>query len=161
MGTREKALRLNLESPAYGSFAEIGAGQEVARWFFAVGGAAGTVAKTISAYDMSVSDALYGPAQRDVSRQRLEAMLKQEFAQLIESGARVEPRRCQRGSSRSPTRWPREAVTVRKAEATAGWACGSRHRREQEPSQVIVHAYLLDSSGGARAGECWACSAST
>jgi len=82
--TRQKALALNLEATTYGAFAEIGAGQEVARWFFSVGGAAGTVAKTISAYDMAVSTGLYGPAQRYVSRQRLEAMLEQEFAQLLE-----------------------------------------------------------------------------
>ena len=89
--TRQKALSLNLDGTTYGTFAEIGAGQEVARWFFSVGGAAGTVAKTISAYDMAVSDALYGPAQRYVSRQRLEAMLEQEFGQLregLEAGAR-------------------------------------------------------------------------
>src|SRR6266850_6306908 len=66
--TRQKALALNLEATTYGTFAEIGAGQEVARWFFSVGGAAGTVAKTISAYDMAVSTELYGPAQRYVSR---------------------------------------------------------------------------------------------
>src|ERR1700758_1923231 len=82
-GTRQKALALNLDAKTYGTFAEIGAGQEVARWFFSVGGAAGTVAKTISAYDMAVSDALYGPTPRYVSRQRLEAMLEHEFAQLV------------------------------------------------------------------------------
>src|SRR5437867_8003414 len=60
-GTRDKALAINLDRTKYGTFAEIGAGQEVARWFFHVGGAAGTVAKTISAYDMAVSDAVYGP----------------------------------------------------------------------------------------------------
>jgi hypothetical protein len=60
-GTAQKALKLNLDAITYGTFAEIGAGQEVARWFFSVGGAAGTVAKTGSAYDMAVSDALYGP----------------------------------------------------------------------------------------------------
>src|SRR5688572_33236379 len=81
-GTRQKALALNLDGTKYGTFAEIGGGQEVARWFFAVGGAAGTVAKTISAYDMAVSDGLYGPAKRYVSRQRLEAMLAQEFGEL-------------------------------------------------------------------------------
>jgi hypothetical protein len=79
---RQKALSLNLDATRYGTYAEIGGGQEVARWFFSVGSAAGTVAKTISAYDMAVSDALYGPTQRYVSRQRLEAMLEQEFVQL-------------------------------------------------------------------------------
>src|SRR5438128_6872033 len=80
--TRQKARALNLDATTYGTFAEIGGGQEVARWFFSVGGAAGTVAKTISAYDMAVSDALYGSTRRYVSRQRLEAMLEQEFVQL-------------------------------------------------------------------------------
>ena len=80
--TNRKALTINLEDKQYGTFAEIGAGQEVARWFFSVGGAAGTVAKTISAYDMAVSDGLYGPAKRYVSRQRLEAMLEHEFVKL-------------------------------------------------------------------------------
>src|SRR3954465_13749728 len=82
--TRDKALKLNLVATTYGTVAEIGGGQEVRRWFFAVGGAAGTVAKTISAYDMGVSDALYGRADRYVSRQRLEAMLQQEFAQVLQ-----------------------------------------------------------------------------
>src|SRR3954462_2956110 len=82
--TRDKALALNLDATTYGTFAEIGGGQEVARWFFSVGGAAGPVAKSISAYDMAVSDSLYGPAKRFVSRQRLEAMLEQEYTQLLE-----------------------------------------------------------------------------
>jgi hypothetical protein len=57
--THRKALTLNLDPSTFGSFAEIGAGQEVARWFLVVGGASGTVAKTISAYDKEVSDDLY------------------------------------------------------------------------------------------------------
>ena len=76
--THAKALRINLDQRRYGTFAEIGAGQEVVRWFFRVGGAAGTVAKSMSAYDMIVSDAIYGEADRYVSRGRLEAMLKHE-----------------------------------------------------------------------------------
>ena len=63
---------------------EIGAGQEVARCFFHVGGAAGTIAKTISAYDMRVSDAIYGPSDRYVSRNRLQAMLDYEFNLILE-----------------------------------------------------------------------------
>ena len=65
------------------SFAEIGAGHEVARWFLVVGGAYGTVAKTISAYDKEVNDDLYGSGSRYVSKQRLEAMLDNEWAQLV------------------------------------------------------------------------------
>jgi hypothetical protein len=70
--TRQKALSINLGPASYGAFAEIGGGQEVARWFFQVGGAAGTVAKTVSAYDMAMGDAIYGSAPRYVSRQRLQ-----------------------------------------------------------------------------------------
>src|SRR5215475_15093627 len=84
LDTSQKALQINLDANRYGTFAEIGAGQEVARWFFRVGGAAGTVAKTISAYDMEVSDAIYGPTDRYVSRRRLQAMLEYEFSQLLE-----------------------------------------------------------------------------
>jgi len=84
LSTHDKALQINLDPAKYGAFAEIGAGQEVARWFFRVGGAAGTVAKTISAYDMAVSDAIYGPADRYVSRQRLQAMLTYEYDLLVE-----------------------------------------------------------------------------
>ena len=79
----QKALSLNLDATAFGSFAEIGAGQEVARWFLRVGGASGTVAKTISAYDKEVSDDLYGSGTRYVSQPRLLAMLDNEWAQLL------------------------------------------------------------------------------
>ena len=77
--THHKALNLNLAPTIFGSFAEIGAGQEVARWFLVVGGASGTVAKSISAYDKEVSDHLYGAGSRYVSRQRLEAMVENEL----------------------------------------------------------------------------------
>jgi hypothetical protein len=79
-----KALELNLDGKVYGTFAEIGAGQEVARRFFHVGAAAGTVAKTMSAYDMTFSDAIYGPVRRYVSRERLSGMLDHEFNLLRE-----------------------------------------------------------------------------
>jgi len=78
LSTRDKALHTNLDQQRYGTFAEIGAGQEVARWFFRVGGAAGSIAKTISAYDMQVSDAIYGKTPRYVCRERLEDMLEYE-----------------------------------------------------------------------------------
>src|SRR5437667_7462517 len=84
IGTDEKALHINLDSAKYGTFAEIGAGQEVARWFFRVGGAAGTIAKTMSAYDMTISDAIYGAADRYVTRQRLHSMLEHEYTLLEE-----------------------------------------------------------------------------
>src|SRR6187401_570815 len=76
--TERKALTINLDAKRYGAFAEIGAGQEVVRWFFRVGGAAGTIAKSMSAYDMKVSDAIYGECDRYVCRKRLEDMLSHE-----------------------------------------------------------------------------------
>src|SRR5437762_1515058 len=82
LDTHHKALTLNLDPTIFGSFAEIGAGQEVARWFLRVGAASGTVAKAISAYDKEVSDDLYGAGTRYVSRQRLEAMLDREWDEL-------------------------------------------------------------------------------
>jgi hypothetical protein len=141
--TRDKALTLNLDGTSYGTFAEIGAGQEVSRWFFSVGGAAGTVAKTISAYDMSVSDSLYGRAPRYVSRQRLEAMLAHEFDQLVDSLAPT------RGGT---TRFFAFADTVAtrghaQPGSGRGWA-GVRFqaRPGDQPSDVIVHVHLLDSA---------------
>jgi hypothetical protein len=83
LDTHHKALTLNLDQSKFGSFAEIGAGQEVARWFLVAGAASGTVAKTISAYDKEVSDDLYGSGSRYVSKQRLEAMLESEWKQLL------------------------------------------------------------------------------
>ncbi len=84
LDTHQKALQINLDPRWYGTFAEIGAGQEVVRWFFRVGGAAGTIAKSMSAYDMTVSDAIYGQTERYVSRQRLQAMLDHEHKLNIE-----------------------------------------------------------------------------
>jgi len=79
LSTYEKALAINLDVKRYGVFAEIGAGQETANWFFRVSGSSGTVAKTISAYDMTMSDAIYGKAQRYVSESRLSSMLEYEY----------------------------------------------------------------------------------
>src|SRR5690348_3344500 len=84
VGTSKKAFQINLDPKRYGTFAEIGAGQEVARRFFQVGGASGTIAKTISAYDMTFSDAIYGPTDHYVSRLRLFTMLDHEYDLLIE-----------------------------------------------------------------------------
>src|ERR1700684_1594965 len=82
--TTQKARRINFDAPIYGTFAEIGAGQEVARLFFHAGGASGTIAKSISAYDMVFSDAIYGKAPRYVSRERLTTMLDHEYQLLLE-----------------------------------------------------------------------------
>jgi hypothetical protein len=140
-GTRRKALALNLDAKTYGTFAEIGAGQEVARWFFSVGGAAGTVAKTISAYDMAVSDALYGSTSRYVSRQRLESMLEHEFARLRDG---LEPAR---GDAKCFFAFANTVTTgsFRHPGPGRGWL-GVRFqaRPHDEPSSVIVHAHLRD-----------------
>ena len=84
LGTKQKALRINLDRRIYGSFAEIGAGQDVAANFFKAGGASGTIAKTISAYDMAFSDAIYGeePSGRYVCEPRLVKMLNREYKLL-------------------------------------------------------------------------------
>src|ERR1700733_1556130 len=84
LSTHQKALNVNLDPATFGSFAEIGAGQEVVRWFLVVGGASGTVAKSISAYDKEVSDGLYGVGARYVSKERLQAMLDSEWNQLAQ-----------------------------------------------------------------------------
>ena len=80
----QKALAINLDNRVYGTIAEIGGGQETARWFFRAGGAAGTIAKSMSAYDMKFSDAIYGHSPRYVSRERLHAMLEHEYQLVIE-----------------------------------------------------------------------------
>ena len=141
--TRQKALALNLDATKYGTFAEIGGGQEVVRWFFSVGGAAGTVAKSISANDMAVSDGLYGPTKRYVSRQRLEAMLEQELSQLLKQlgGQRAAAKCFFAIANTVATR------SFQKSENGRGWL-GLRFqaRPHEEPSQIIVHARLFDST---------------
>lgn len=82
LSARYKALHINLDRNIYGSFAEIGGGQETSSFFFKAGGASGTVAKTISAYDKSFSDANYSRSGKYVSELRLEKMLEKEFAEL-------------------------------------------------------------------------------
>jgi hypothetical protein len=141
LGTHQKALQINLDPSKYGTFAEIGAGQEVARWFFRVGGASGTIAKTISAYDMTISDAIYGHAERYVSRQRLETMLEHEYELLKER--LVE----KRGAT---TKFFVFADTVvarsySRLDDAHGWL-GIRFQTEpaHEPSQIIVHVRLWD-----------------
>lgn len=84
LDTHQKALSLNLDDSVYGSLVEIGAGQEVAAHLFRAGGAAGTIAKTMSAYDMKVSDEIYGKVSRYVSRERLVRMVDREYDLLEE-----------------------------------------------------------------------------
>jgi hypothetical protein len=138
---QQKALRINFDSSVYGTFAEIGAGQEVARWFFQVGGAAGTVAKTISAYDMAVSDAIYGQTKRYVSRQRLEDMLAYEYGLLMERLAL--PR-----GEKSAFFVFADTVATRsflRREDGNGWL-GVRFQTapRAEPSEIIIHVITRD-----------------
>src|SRR5216117_1461418 len=143
IGIDEKALQINLDPAKYGTFAEIGAGQEVARRFFRIGGAAGTVAKTMSAYDMTFSDAIYGPAHRYVSRIRLQTMLDHEYNLLIE---------------RLDTKFGAEksffvfadtvaARSFKQRSESHGWL-GVRFQSEPcgQPSQIIIHVLLLDAT---------------
>ncbi|HZG95148.1 MAG TPA: hypothetical protein VEZ46_10585 [Mycobacteriales bacterium] len=139
--TLQKALRINLDPRWYGTAAEIGAGQEVARWFFRAGGAAGTIAKTMSAYDMAVSDAVYGKSERYVSLGRLQAMLDHELRLNIE----------RLGESRGPqTCFFAFADTVVARSYAGGNEChgwmGVRFQAQplDEPSQIVLHVRMLD-----------------
>lgn len=139
--TRPKALKINLDGRKFGTFAEIGAGQEVARWFFHAGKAAGTIAKTISAYDMAISDGLYGPTQRYVSRQRLEAMLENEFKSLVERLDQT------RGEHTAFFVFADTSATQTHSHRPAGHSwLGVRFQTEPrgEPSEIILHVEMLD-----------------
>ena len=143
LDTHQKALSLNLDPAIFGSFAEIGAGQEVARWFLRVGGASGTVAKTISAYDKEVSDDLYGAGTRYVSKQRLEAMLESEWQQL--SGQL----QASRGATTKFFAFV-DTISARNYAGTNdchGWV-GLRFQLQPEgpASEVILHVNLRDHS---------------
>ena len=138
---QQKALKINLDARRYGTFAEIGAGQEVVRWFFHAGKAAGTVAKSISAYDMAISDGIYGPAQRYVSRQRLEAMLNYEFQSLVDrlDGTRGEHTAFFAFADTSATQ------THSKRPAGHSWL-GVRFQTAPRaaPSEIVIHVEMLD-----------------
>jgi hypothetical protein len=139
--TTQKARRINCDAPAYGTFAEIGAGQEVAREFFHAGGASGTIAKSISAYDMVFSDAIYGKSPRYVSRERLNLMLDHEFELLV---ARLSGIRGDR------TKFFVFADTVATSNQQGtneahGWL-GIRFQAEPmgEPSEIVLHVRMRD-----------------
>ena len=140
-GTLGKALKVNLDNGFYGTFAEIGAGQEVARHFFTAGGAAGTIAKTMSAYDMTFSDAIYGSSPRYVSRERLETMLGHEQRLLIE----------RLGATASDTRRffvfadTVAARSFRRHDESHGWmGLRFQHAPHADFSDIIVHVRMLD-----------------
>ncbi len=138
---REKALAVNLDERRYGTFAEIGAGQEVVRWFFRAGAAAGTIAKSISAYDMTMSDAIYGPCKRYVCRERLQSMLDHEYKLTCE--------RLQEGRG-NQTAFFAFADTVVARSFKGGHECHGwmgmkfqSHPRD-EASQIVIHVRMLD-----------------
>jgi len=137
----KKAFKVNMDPRIYGAFAEIGAGQDVARRFFSVGGAAGTVAKTISAYDMTFSDSIYGACGRYVSRARLDSMLTHEYSLLIErldekvGGARTFFAFADTVAARS----------FRRHAESQGWM-GIRFQKDPrgETNEIIIHVRMLD-----------------
>src|SRR5215469_348548 len=139
--TNRKALTINLDEPKYGTFAEIGAGQEVARYFFQAGGADDTVAKSLSAYDMKFSDAFYGKSARYVSRERLELMLNREYDLLIQ---RLESTR----GDRSCFFVFADTVAAKSFKGNNechGWM-GMRFQAQPKtpPSDVILHVRMSD-----------------
>jgi hypothetical protein len=139
--TLQKALQINLDLRWYGTIAEIGAGQEVARWFFRAGGAAGTVAKSMSAYDMAVSDAVYGKADRYVSKGRLQAMLDHEFQLNLDRLGD------ERGDDTAFFAFADTVVarSYRGGNECHGWmgVKFQSHPRD-EASQIVVHVRMLD-----------------
>ncbi len=145
LSTHEKALRINLDPARYGTFAEIGAGQEVARWFFQVGAAAGTISKSMSAYDMAVSDAIYGRCKRYVSRERLHRMLEYEHKLNLE----------RLGTSRGDTTsffTFADTVAARNYQGTNechGWM-GVKFQAypRDEDNQIVIHVRMLDHENG-------------
>jgi len=139
--TNRKALTVNLDESKYGTFAEIGAGQEVARIFFQAGGASGTIAKTISAYDMNFSDAIYGKSPRYVSRERLGLMLDHEYNLLLERLA------VSRGERTSFFAFANTVATkgYRGNHDAHGWM-GVRFQTHPAgaPSEVLLHVRMWD-----------------
>jgi hypothetical protein len=139
--TTQKALTINKDAPKYGTFAEIGAGQEVAREFFHAGGASGTIAKSISAYDMVFSDAIYGKAPRYVSRERLKLMLDHEYQLLIERLGAT------RGEGTTFFVFANTVATstYKGTNEAHGWL-GIRLQIEPqgEPSEIVLHVRMWD-----------------
>lgn len=145
--TNRKAFAINMEPSIYGTFAEIGAGQEVARYFFKVGGAAGTIAKTMSAYDMTFSDEIYGKTKRYVSETRLQQMLTHEYNLLTErlTAARGDKTRFFVFANTAA------AASYRNKKECHGWM-GIRFQLHPNtpPNDVIMHVRMLDNSNAAQ-----------
>lgn len=142
LSTKEKALRINLEQKIYGSFAEIGAGQDVAANFFKAGGASGTVAKTMSAYDMAFSDAIYGPEKsgRYVCEPRLIKMLDKEYRLCVKRLQHKAADTCFFAFADTV-----EALNYKRTNEGRGWV-GLRFQLQpgQEPNECIIHIRMKD-----------------
>jgi hypothetical protein len=141
--TYQKALAFNMDKAPYGTIAEIGAGQETSRWFFKVGGAAASIAKTMSAYDMKFSDSIYGPCKRYVSRERLQAMLDKEYKLVIDRLDSV------RGSESTFYAFANTVSTYSYTQQRAGngWLGIRFQTHPQEPaSQIDLHVVLKGKS---------------
>jgi hypothetical protein len=137
----EKALAINLDLLKYGVFAEIGAGQETANWFFRVSGSSGTVAKTISAYDMTMSDVIYGKAARYVSESRLHSMLFYEY-DLLEK--RLGPERGKETTFFSFCNTARARGYQDQGECHGWLGVRLQLKPETEPCEIVLHVRLLD-----------------
>ncbi|WP_247236627.1 TonB-dependent receptor [Telluribacter sp. SYSU D00476] len=143
LGTKQKALKINLDRRIYGSFAEIGAGQETAAIFFKAGGASGTVAKTMSAYDMTFSDAIYGTEEtgRYVCESRLMKMLHKEYS-LVEKRLAEK-----RGADSLFFAFANTVVALnyQKTNEAHGWIGLRFQLRPQGPhNDVVIHVRMLD-----------------
>lgn len=141
LSPNNKALRLNLENSQYGTLAEIGGGQEVARIFFKAGGTSGTIAKTISAYDKSFSDEIYnqGYPGRYVSETRVDKMLHHEYKELtglLEGSKDI----CFFAFANSV-----ETINYSKDNRSHGWV-GMRFqlKKRSEPNHVMLHVRLME-----------------
>lgn len=140
--TEEKALKINLREDIYGSFAEIGAGQEVAANFFKAGGSSGTIAYTHSAYDMKVSDSLYGKCARYVCEDRLLQMLEKEYSTLEET--LHERAKKSRFFAFANTV---ESLNYHKTNQGQGWI-GLKFQDEigNVPNEIVMHIKMHDTS---------------
>lgn len=147
--TSQKALRINLDEKKYGTIVEIGAGQEVARQFFLAGAAAGTIAKTMSAYDMKFSDAIYGVQEdrRYVSHSRVKAMMEQEFDLVVERVGDIRSK-----SSRYFAYAATVAARSFKGDNECHAWCGIRVQMYPgaEPSDITLHVRMFDDNAEAQ-----------
>lgn len=137
----DKALQVNLDPNIYGSFAEIGAGQEVSRTFLTAGAAAGTVARSLSAYDMQISDVTYGKAKRYVTQERLQQMLKTEY-DTLEASIRGEKGTETRFFSFATTLAAKAYMSDRECEGWVGMMF--QHKAGSQPSTVQLHIRMCD-----------------